>query len=396
LRINVPFYRTLARNPNFWIISLSHLLTHVFDLMNVALIPVFTDEFGITLVQAGWLVTLPLLASMASSLLSGIVMSKFSLKPLMIVSLSLMGVAALLISGTPNFLMLALYLSLLTFASRLYCPPALSIVSESCEDCERNRGKTVGFHVSIVMLGIAFGPIGLGFITLHADWRLSYLMWAIPLFVSAVPIARMNLDILMEREANEATEEEGKSLTITPIVTTGFILLLITLGFRSMGLQGISTFMTTYFVAEKGLSQSIASMLFGAGRACGIIGVSVGGALSDTMGEKRWITITWTASLLSLLAFSQAPSMPLLILFFVLYQIFNSGSIAPVMSLVASFTSKSRRGLGYMLYFFSSSIMGAFSPIVTAQIITGFGVGYIFPFVLIVLGAAILLIQRSG
>lgn len=362
--------------------------------MNVALIPVFTEEFNITLLQAGLLVTVPLLASMASSLLSGIVMSKFSYKPLMVVSLSMMGVSALLVSVTPNFLMLMLHLSLLTFASRLYCPPALSIVSESCEDCEQNRGKTVGFHVSIVMLGIAFGPLVLGFTTLHANWRLSYLIWAIPLFLSAVPVARMKVDLLKEREEKEGTEGESKSLKIS-VVKAGFILLLITLGFRSMGVQGISTFMTTYFVAEKGLSQSIASMLFGAGRAFGIIGVSVGGALSDKMGEKQWITITWTASLLSLLAFSLAPSIPLLILFFVLYQIFNSSSIAPVMSLVASFTSKSRRGLGYMLYFFSSSLMGAFSPIVTAQIITVFGVWYIFPFVLIVLGSAILLVQLS-
>jgi MFS family permease len=396
VQMNISFYRTLAKNTTFWIISLSHLLTHVFDLMNVSLIPTFTDEFSITLVQAGLLVTLPLLASIASSLLSGIVMSKFSLKPLMIVSLSLMGVAALLVSITPNFLMLVVYLSLLTFGSRLYCPPALSIVSESCEDCERNRGKTVGFHVSIVMVGIAFGPIGLGFLTLYADWRLAYLLWAIPLFVSAVAVAKMNLDLLTEREAPELMEGDDTSCNLSSVVTTGFIVLLIALGFRSMGVQGISTFMTTYFVAEKDLSQSLASILFGAGRAVGILGVSVGGALSDTLGKRRWITITWTASLVSLLAFSQAPSMPLLILFFVLYQSFNSSSTAPVMSLVASFTSKRRRGLGYMLYFFSSSVMGAFAPIMTAQIITVFGVGYIFPFVLIVLGAAILLIQQSG
>jgi MFS family permease len=145
LRINLQFYLDLARNTNFWVISLSHLFTHVFDLMNLALIPVFIEEFSITLVQAGFLVTLPLLASMVSSILSGIIMSKFSYKPLMILSLSMMGFSALLVSVTPNFLMLMLYLSLLTFASRLYCPAALSIVSESCEDCELNRGKNRRF-----------------------------------------------------------------------------------------------------------------------------------------------------------------------------------------------------------------------------------------------------------
>ena len=390
MRINLQFYMDLARNTNFWVISLSHLFTHVFDLMNLALIPVFIEEFSITLVQAGFLVTLPLLASMVSSILSGIIMSKFSYKPLMILSLSMMGFSALLVSVTPNFLMLVLYLSLLTFASRLYCPAALSIVSESCEDCELNRGKTVGFHVSVVMLGIASGPIFLGFIILHFAWRLSYLIWAIPLFLSAVPVARMKVDLLKERE-----DKEGASLRITSVMKAGFILLLISLGFKSMGVQGLSTFMTTYFVTEKGLSKSLSSILYGFGQAFGIIGVSGGGALSDKMGEKRWVTITWTASLLSLLAFSLAPSIPILVLFFVLYRIFNSGSIAPVMSLVARFTSKSRRGLGYMLYFFSSSLMGAFSPIVTAQIIEVFGVWYIFPFVLIMLGFAILMVQLS-
>lgn len=390
LRINLHFYINIARNTNFWIISLSHLFTHVFDLVNLALIPIFIEEFNINPLQAGLLVTLPLLASMVSSFLSGIVMSKIGHKPLMILSLSMMGVSALLVSLTPNFLMLMLYLSLLTFASRLYCPPALSIISESCEDCELDRGKTVGFHVSVVMLGIASGPIFLGFIILHFAWRLLYVIFAIPLFLSAVPVTRMKVDLL-----NEEKDEggEGEAIKITSVMKTSFILLLISLGFRSMGIQGVSTFMTTYFVFEKGLSKSISSILYGVGGAFGIIGVSAGGAISDKMGEKRWITITWTASLLSLLVFSLAPSMPILILFFVLYRIFSSGSIAPVMSLVARFTSKSRRGIGYMLYFFSSSLMSAFSPIVTARIIELFGIWYIFPFALIILGFAILMVQ---
>ena len=119
LRTNLSFYTTLARNVNFWIVSLSHLFTHVFDLMNMALIPMFIEEFGITTMQAGMLVTLPMLVSMVSSVISGMILSKWSHKPLMIISLLMMGSSALLVTATQGFLMLVLDLSLLTFASRL-------------------------------------------------------------------------------------------------------------------------------------------------------------------------------------------------------------------------------------------------------------------------------------
>jgi len=388
------FYTTLARNVNFWIVSLSHLFTHVFDLMNMALIPMFIEEFGITTMQAGMLVTLPMLVSMVSSVISGMILSKWSHKPLMIISLLMMGSSALLVTTTQGFLMLVLDLSLLTFASRLYCPAALSIVSESCEDCAQDRGKTVGFHVSIVMLGIASGPIFLGLIILHFAWRLAYLIFAIPLFLSVIPVAMIGREPVEKGEEVNTVRENG-TVKVKSFITLGFILLLLALGFRSIGIQGVSTFMTTYFTTEKGLSKSISSILYGVGSAFSIIGVSFGGILSDRIGEKRWITITWTAGLLALLAFSLAPSIESLVLFFILYRIFNSGSIAPVMSLVARFTSKSRRGLGYMLYFFSSNLMSAFSPIIAAQIIEVFGIWYIFPSALIMLGFAILVIQKA-
>jgi len=362
--------------------------------MNMALIPMFIEEFGITTMQAGMLVTLPMLVSMVSSVISGMILSKWSHKPLMIISLLMMGSSALLVTATQGFLMLVLDLSLLTFASRLYCPAALSIVSESCEDCAQDRGKTVGFHVSIVMLGIASGPIFLGLIILHFAWRLAYLIFAIPLFLSVIPVAMIGREPVEKGEEVNTVGENG-TVKVKSFITLGFILLLLALGFRSIGIQGVSTFMTTYFTTEKGLSKSISSILYGVGSAFGIIGVSFGGILSDRMGEKRWITITWTAGLLALLAFSLAPSIESLVLFFILYRIFNSGSIAPVMSLVARFTSKSRRGLGYMLYFFSSNLMSAFSPIIAAQIIEVFGIWYIFPSALIMLGFAILVIQKA-
>lgn len=389
------FYTVLARNLNFWIVSLSHLFTHIFDLMNLALIPIFIEEFSITTMQAGMLVTLPILVNMVSSVISGIIMSKWGYKPLMITSLFMMGGFALLVSATKSFLMLMFDLSILTFASRLYCPAALSIVSESCEDCAQDRGKTVGFHVSIVMLGIASGPIFLGLLILHFAWRLAYLVLAMPLFLSVVPVAMMRRGPVERRDEEVNVVMKNGFIKVTSFITLGFILLLIALGFRSIGIQGVSTFMTTYFTTEKGLSKSLSSILYGVGSAFGIIGVSFGGVLSDRMGEKHWITITWTAGLLALLAFSLAPSIESLILFFILYRIFNSGSIAPVMSLVARFTSKSRRGLGYMLYFFSSNLMSAFSPIIAAQIIEVYGIWYIFPFALIMLGSAIPVIQKA-
>jgi MFS family permease len=371
------------------------MFTHVFDMMNLALIPVFIDEFGLTTMQAGMLATIFLLASMVSSVISGVLISKLGYKPIMVSSLIIMGISSILVSRVNSYLMLIVDLSLMIFASRLFCPPALSVVSESCDNCEQDRGKTVGFHVSIVMIGIASGPIFLGLLMYYFAWRLAYLVLAVPLFLSVFPITAMKMTSL-NLEKNEKKEIGKSQLGKLPsFITLGFILTLIALGFRSIGIQGVSTFMTTYLTAEKGLSTSLSSIFYGLGSGVGIIGVSLGGILSDKIGEKRWITITWIGGIIFLLAFSISPSIGTLIFFYILYRIFNSGSTAPVMSLVARFTSKNRRGLGYTLYFFSTSLMSAFSPLVSAKIIDTLGIWCIFPFTLIMLTFSILIIQKA-
>jgi MFS family permease len=371
------------------------MFTHVFDMMNLALIPVFTNEFGLTTMQAGMLSTIFIISSMVASVSSGVLVNKFGDKPVMITSLLVMSISSILASRANTYLMLVVDLSLLYFASRLFCPPALSIVSESCDNCELDRGKTVGFHVSIVSIGIAFGPIFLGLLMQYYTWRLAYLLLAVPVFFSIFPIASMKMPSSEQKMTEGLDIEKSQPSKLSAFLTLGFILTLFALGVRSVGLQGVSTFMTTYLTAEKGLSTSLSSIFYGIGSGVGIIGVSLGGILSDKIGEKRWITLTWIGGILSLLAFSVSPSVSALAFFYILYRIFNSGSTAPVMSLVASFTSKKRRSLGYTLYFFSSSLMSAFSPLISARIIDMFGIWYIFPFALVMLSVSILLIQKA-
>jgi MFS family permease len=371
------------------------MFTHVYDMLNLALIPVFTNEFGLTTIQAGMLSTVFIIASMIGSLSSGFLVDRFGDKPVMMASLVMISVSSVIVSRTNSFNMLMADLFLLYFASRLFCPPALSIVSESCDECNVDRGKTVGFHVSIVSLGVALGPIFLGLLMRSYDWRLAYLILAMPILLSIIPIATTRMPTQKQETVEENVTEDTPKGRLPAYLTVGFILTLSALGVRSIGLQGVSTFITTYLTAEKGLSSSLSSILFGVSSAIAILGVALGGLMSDKIGEKRWITVAWVGAIISLLAVSLSPSVGVLVVFFIMYNLFNSGSTAPVMSLVAKFTSQSKRNKGYTLYFFSSSLMSAFSPLVSARIIDIFGIWYIFPFALVMLAIAILLIQKA-
>jgi MFS family permease len=371
------------------------MFTHIFDLINLALIPVFIKEFRLTTIQAGILATILILVGMISSVTSGVLTSKLGYKSILVSSLTIMGISSILVSRADSYFVLIADLSILSFASSLFCPPALSIVSESCANCEEDRGKTIGFHVSIVTIGISLGPILLGILMYHFLWRLAYLVLAVPLFLSVFPLVALRLTFSsMERDSKNETEED-RFAKASSFISLGFILTLVALGLRSMGIDGVSTFMTTYLTTEKGLSDSFSSIFYGVGSGLGIIGISLGGILSDKIGEKRGITITWMGGLISLLLFSLSPSIGALLFFYILYGIFSSGSTAPLMSLVARLTSKNRRSLGYMLYFFSTSLMSGFSPLVSAKIIEALGIWYIFPFALIMLAFSILVIQKG-
>jgi MFS family permease len=141
--------------------------------MHAALIPVFMDEFALSIFESGLLVSIPLILTVSISIPYGVLTDRIGHRRLMMASLLVSGIAGLAISQAKDFYTLLFPLLFVPLASTLYHPPALSIVSELPPENWRNR--VLGIHGAGGTTGVAIGPITLGLIMETFGWRSAYL-----------------------------------------------------------------------------------------------------------------------------------------------------------------------------------------------------------------------------
>ena len=177
------------------------------------------------------------------------------------------------------------------------------------------------------------------------------------------------------------------------LFSSGFLILLAVVGVREVGTTGSQTFMTTYFVEARGLSEATASFIFGLGPFVGIVGSVGGGYLCERIGAKNafnWVTLAGAVSLFALSLMSQ---LHLLVIIYVLYSFFGSAVWSPINTIVANVTPVTERGLGYSVYFFIEGLLASVTPTLAAGIIELTDVWFIFPLSVMFLIASVVVLQ---
>lgn len=360
-----------------WIICITHMFLEVYLLVHVALIPVITREFQLSLFEASLVATIPNLAQLLMIMPSGFLADHLGTNHLLFISMLVEGSSAFMISQTGSFWTLVLGASLLKIASPLYHISGLSQISRVTT---RGRmGKSMGFHNAFGSLGASFGVLSLALFLSTLGWRWTYLFWAFPILAWGFVLLtspQLKTQRTEKTEANNGGGLKGLSL----IFSSGLLGVLIFVALREVGASGSSTFMTTYFVNARFLSESTASLIFGLGPFLGIFGSLGGGYLSERMGAKRslaWIIFCCAVSLFML---SFASQLYLLTCVYLLFSFFSYAVWAPLNTLVAYMTPTTAKGLGFSFYFLTEGLMASVAPTLTAMVIELSDVWYVFPF----------------
>jgi len=137
----------------------------------------------------------------------------------------------------------------------------------------------------------------------------------------------------------------------------------------------------------------LSTILFGLVSTMGLLSASIGGCFSDKLRDKKWLTITFSSLLLTISGVALSSSIYFLTTFYLLNGFFQFAGMAANSSLVARFTPKSMRGLGYGLFFLPTNLVGSISPLVSSVIVSNFGIWYVFPLAFGVYVVATLLLQ---
>lgn len=364
-------------------ISMSHLLTEVYFLMHLVLIPLFLEEFNLSLFEVSFIVTIPTATGLIMNFFSGFMVDRIGAKPILLFGMILQGFGGTIVAGSWTVVTLMFGLSCISVASSFYHNSGLSTISSSL--MPNKLSKAMGLHNAMGAGGASLGLLTLTITLVYSNWRSAYFFWVIPIWIWSLFLLKMSH--LPYYEKYEKDHNPAKS-----ILTKDFTSFLSSMGIRQAGATVILTFMTTYLVFVRGFSEATASFIFTLGPPIGILSSLFAGYLGFMLGDKRvlMLVILGAAGTVILMPFMSTTIF--LIIIFLCFAFFKDSVWAPISSITAKLTPSDRRGLAYSLSMSTQQSIIAFTPPIAAKFIEGTSLNAMFPlsFVLLILSAIIL------
>jgi predicted MFS family arabinose efflux permease len=374
----------------FLVICVTHMLIEVNLLIQVALIPVITKEFQLSLLEASLIATVPSFVQLLMNVPSGYLYERFGVKHLLFASMLIEGLSGLLVSQTSSFWALVLGISLLKVSSPLYHISGLSQISKLVKPHQMSR--SMGFHNALGSLGSAVGVVTLAVFLSTLGWRWTYLFWAFPVLAWGLLLSR-SLSPQPERPKKSEVNGKGSMRRLPLVLSSGFVLFLIVVAVREVGATGSSTFMTTFFVNAKFMSESTASLVFGLGPFVGVIGSLCGGYLGERTGVIKALGWTIIGCAGALFILPVIPQFSLIVLAYAIYSFFSNAMWSPMNALVADMLPSTDSGLGFSVYFFTDGATTSIAPTLAAGVIELSGVWFVFPFSAVFLVSSLVILQ---
>lgn len=345
--------------------------------MQVALLPVYIREFRLTLLEASLIATIPGLTQLLMNIPSGLLADKINPKHLLSLSMVIEGFSALLLSTTGSFWALIFGFTLMKIASPIYHISGLSQLSRLVE--REETSKSMGFHNALGNLGSAIGVISLALVLPTLGWRWAYAFWAIPILIWAFVTLRY---LQIENWTSERREMSKRKLlpSVSLLFSREFSIFLGAVILVVAGIGTISTFMTTYLVNARGLSDATASLIFGLGPLMGMVASTSGGYVGERIGAKRALGLAIVGCVVSLSIMSISGQLNLVVFIYVLYSYFSNSIWVPLNTVVVDVTPRTVRGLSYSAFFFVENLALCITPAAIAAVIGMSDIWYIFPF----------------
>jgi len=372
-----------------WMVCTTHMFVEVFLLTQVALIPVIVREFQLSLLEASLVAAVPSLVALFMNIPSGLLADRVSANRLLFISMTIEGLSALLVSRSSSFWGLVVALSFMQIASPLYHASGLTQVTRIAR--REHLSMAMGLHNALGNLGAGAGVVSLA-ILLSLGWRWAYLLWAVPMLIWGVTIL-MSPRLTITGSGRHLHRSASSSSSTSSIFRYALLIFLIVISIREVGSTSITTFMTTYLVKSRNISESIASLIFGSGPFVGIIGSLVGGYIGIRVGTKKALIWAILGSAVSLSILGLLTDTTSLTLTFLVYAFFGYAVWSPLNALMAEITPLATRGLGYSIVLFVDGLMTSATPVLAAGVIELLGIWVIFPFSVVFLVTSVFVLQ---
>jgi MFS family permease len=259
------------------VMTVTHVLTHVFGGVHPAIFSILREEFSLSLQQLGIIAAIPPLLQALVSIPTGLLSDKIGSKRMVLVSLVVALLGALLASQTTNPLTFIVAISIVYLNTTIYHPASYSYTSNLFEG--KDRPKALGLHGAGGTLGHAMGPLSVSILIglLGMEWRQVYLLLGAPLLLGIVMLLFLKDVEGAKREETEPEPEEGDAPSIMSILSRSMVMFLIYSALRMMGGSMISNFIVLYLQDVRHLDIALASFIASGTMLFGFIAAPIGG-----------------------------------------------------------------------------------------------------------------------
>lgn len=358
------------------VMTLTHVLTHVFHRVHTTLFPILQDEFSLSLQQLGLIAAIPPLCQTLLYIPTGLLSDRMGSRKLIMASLAVASVGAFLASQALSPIMLIVAVSLVYISTTMYHPPAYSFVTRLFEP--KSRLKALGVHGAGGTLGVAIGPISIAVLMglLALGWRQVYLFWIVPLVLGTISVLFVRSE--PREDAPTVGSESSNWPQPTSLLSASLAMFLFYIGVRVVAYSMSDSFMALFLVYERGFSQSVASFLIGLNTLVGIVAAPLGGYLAARYGEKSWLLAVLSLGYAFFALAILFAGKTAFTIFYVAYGFSTYLGMAANSAIMARLSPGKQRGLAYALFFLPSSIMGAVAPMIAASLADAFGLTTVF------------------
>ena len=273
----------------FWLLFLLYMFDYMDRIIIVSLFPFLKLEMGLTDAQCGFLVSTVYWSILLFSFPVSILVDRWSRTKSISIMAALWSMATLSSAFTRNFLQLFITRSLIGIGEAGYAPGGTAMISNMFP--KEKRARIIGLWNASIPLGSALG-IGIGgFVAQHFGWRHAFGLVALPglLIAIAFYFVKDYKTIKLTKKEKTGKETKMQFADMARQFTRNKTLICnnLAFAFNVFITTALLTWLPTYFHRFNNLAMDEASMKASSILILAIIGVPLGGFLTDAWMKKR-------------------------------------------------------------------------------------------------------------
>ncbi|MWG36650.1 MFS transporter [Halomarina oriensis] len=259
-----------------------------------ALLPFVREEFTFSGTVAGVVVSVVWLTYALMQFPAGAMVDRIGERPLIAGSLLLGGVSMLVFYVAPSVGVFVLACALFGFGTGLFGSPRATILTRTFRE---NDGVAFGVVLAAGSLGAAGLPIVTTWVTEAWGWRSAFGLVA-PLFLVLGVVSWLTLP---EDGASGAVDVSVGAVR-DAVANRAVVLAVVAITALLFALQGLTAFLPTYLVEQKGVSERTAATVYALLFVSGGLSQWLAGSAADRFGHHRVLLVVSAVSVLPLVA----------------------------------------------------------------------------------------------